>query len=661
MAAGTTSIRAGRAFVELFADDSKLVRGLKRAQAKLRAFGKSIRDMGLKVAAAGSSVVTALLGSAKLYSSMGDQIAKMARRTGLSVETVSELAVAADLSGASVQDLENGIRRMQRTLLDAAQGTKTAEDALAMLGLSVEQLRGLNPEQQFKVLADRLDRIADPTTKAALAMELFGRSGTMLLPMLAGGAAGIEELQRQARRLGLTLSTADAEGAERLTDALALLWRSVKRVTFAVGAALAKDLTAAAEAAMRFGASIARLIDRNRQAVVLVLKVALAVTALGAALVGLGVTIQVVAFALGGLTKAWVALGAAVKLVAGLLSAVLSPVGLVIAAVAALGAAILHFTGWGAKALAWLGQRFGVLRDDAVSAWGGIADALAAGDIGLAAKVLWLTLKMEWTRGVNALLAVWQRIKAPFQEAWADIVYGSQVVWVEFTSFLRRTWIRVVAGLQTAWAKFTAWHARTVESTANWIAKRWMELQSLFDDTIDVEFARKYIDQQSAGRMSEIAGREKQDLDRIRSEKDQDLQDTERRRQERLRKIVEADAEAERKRAEAARQQLAGAEDELARAREEWRKALAEAKAARGAKDDGGPGRPPGVPELDFDGIEQAVRRTVGLVGTFNVANLAALQAGGGSDRLARSSKATAANTKRLVDMARQGGLVFEP
>jgi len=36
-ASGT--IRAGRAFVELFADDSKLVRGLKAAQAKLKAFG----------------------------------------------------------------------------------------------------------------------------------------------------------------------------------------------------------------------------------------------------------------------------------------------------------------------------------------------------------------------------------------------------------------------------------------------------------------------------------------------------------------------------------------------------------------------------------------------------------------------------------------------
>ena len=44
------AIRAGRAFVELFADDSKLVRGLRRAEKRLRAFGAQIRDLGLRMA-----------------------------------------------------------------------------------------------------------------------------------------------------------------------------------------------------------------------------------------------------------------------------------------------------------------------------------------------------------------------------------------------------------------------------------------------------------------------------------------------------------------------------------------------------------------------------------------------------------------------------------
>ena len=120
MPGGTGAIRAGRAFVELFADDSKLVRGLKRAAAKLQAFGASVRNMGLKLAALGAAVVTPLLASTKVFAKMGDDLAKMAARTGFSVETLSELGFAADLGGASMADLEKSIRRMQASIVDAA-------------------------------------------------------------------------------------------------------------------------------------------------------------------------------------------------------------------------------------------------------------------------------------------------------------------------------------------------------------------------------------------------------------------------------------------------------------------------------------------------------------------------------------------------------------
>ena len=64
MAAQPGAIRAGRAFVELFADDSKLVRGLKAAEGKLKAFGASIRNLSLKMAGAGTGVLTPMLGAA---------------------------------------------------------------------------------------------------------------------------------------------------------------------------------------------------------------------------------------------------------------------------------------------------------------------------------------------------------------------------------------------------------------------------------------------------------------------------------------------------------------------------------------------------------------------------------------------------------------------
>ncbi len=64
MKGNSKSIRAGRAFVELFVDENKLVRGLRAAEDKLRAFGASIRNLGLKMAGLGAAVLTPMLGAA---------------------------------------------------------------------------------------------------------------------------------------------------------------------------------------------------------------------------------------------------------------------------------------------------------------------------------------------------------------------------------------------------------------------------------------------------------------------------------------------------------------------------------------------------------------------------------------------------------------------
>ena len=236
--ASTHAIRAGQAFVELFADETKLVRGLKRAKAKLKAFGGAVRTMGLQTTAAASAMAAPLAASVKLFTEHGDGMAKMARRTGIGVEALSELQYAAGQSGVEVAELENGVRRMQRTIYDAGRGLSTATDALADLGLTVGDLADLSPERQFKLLADRISQVQDPTRRAALAMVLFGRSGTQLLPMLADGAAGIESLQAEARRLGLTMRTRDAVAAEVFGDAMDRLSKVVKMGMFRIGAAL---------------------------------------------------------------------------------------------------------------------------------------------------------------------------------------------------------------------------------------------------------------------------------------------------------------------------------------------------------------------------------------------------------------------------------------
>ena len=337
--ASTQGIRAGRAFVELFADDSKLVRGLRRAQKKLKAFGQSIRAMGLKIAGLGAAMLAPMLGAAKAFSSMGDEVAKMAKRTGASVETLSELRFVASQTGTEFATLENAFRKMQRSIYDAGRGLSTQTDALEDLGLKFKDLDGLSPEDQFKLLADRISLVEDPTRKAAIAMSLFGRTGTNLLPMFASGAKGIEILQAEARRLGLTMSSEDAKAAEDFTDALDKLWKVVKMGVFHVGAALAPVLQQVAETITSVAMKVSAWVQANQQLIVTVLKVVAIVIAVGIALAMLGTVISGLGTILGALITVVTTVAAVLKILGAVIAFLVSPIGMVIAALAALGAA----------------------------------------------------------------------------------------------------------------------------------------------------------------------------------------------------------------------------------------------------------------------------------------------------------------------------------
>ncbi len=658
MPVSAKGIRAGRAFVELFVDDKKLVRGLRRAEKKLKAFGQSIRNIGLKMAGLGAAMLAPMLAAAKAFSSMGDQVAKMAKRTGLSVEALSELNFVASQTGTEFAALEKAFGRMQRSIYDAGRELSTAVDALADLGLKFEDLDGLSPERQFKLLADRISQVEDPTRRAAIAMSLFGRSGTALLPMFAKGAAGIEALQKEARRLGLTISAEDAAAAEEFTDALDALWKVVKMGVFRVGAALAPVLKQLAETITDVAVKVGEWIEANRELIVTAAKVAAAVLASGIALAVLGTVISGLGGAFGVLATVVTGVGTVFKLLAGVIAFLLSPIGAVIAAVAALGTYLVVATGAGGKALTWLGGKFNTLKDDAISAYEGIADALAAGDIALAVKVLWLTLKMEWTRGINFLEKAWLNFRNFFikigYDAWHGLLAVVEVVW----HALEVGWIETTAFFAKAWQGFVGFFAKTWERIKSGAKKAWNWIKSLFDDSIDLEAENKIVEQEKQRAISQIddeqdrkvAEREaKREADRRRAAAVHEATMSEIGR-ENLRKHSELDAEYE--------QRMADNEADLAKARRQWRDAVEEARKKRKAKEaDAGPGKLEGADDIiakanraiaGMGDLLAGQAAKIGAQGTFVAANVLGLQAGGVTDRMANGIDKIEKNTRPL-------------
>ncbi len=661
--ASSQGIRAGKAFVELFADDTKLVRGLKAAEKRLKAFGAGVQSIGTKLFGLGAAAVAPLLATTNVFADMGDQLAKMSARTGISVEALSELGYAAEQSGADLETLEGGVRKMQKFLVEAAQGSKGAGDTLSKLGLRLSDLGRLTPDQQFELLADRISKIQDPAIRAATAMEVFGKTGTSLLPMMQDGAKGIEALKQQARELGLVISTEDAKAAETFGDTLDDLWKVIKSGVFAIGAALAPLLQDLATSAIRVAKVTADWVRQNKGLIVTVFKIAAGVAAAGAVLVMLGTLISGVGAAFGVAASIITGIGTVLGVLGTVIGALLSPIRLVSAAVIGLGAYLLYASGVGSEALQWLMDSFQALKDDALAAWQGIGDALAAGDLALAAKILWLTLKMEWQKGVAFLQEHWIAFKEFFLSIATDAFYGVVGLLIDAWAGLQVAWIETTTFMADAWTVFTSSLTKGWNTAQNFISKGVLRLMKLFDSNLDVDAASKILDEDFQKKNSETD----RNAQRMIGERDRRRQDQ--------RTLIEADrqgAQAEVGRmAEAdrlARQQqneadMQSSEDALQQARKEWEDAIAEADRKRQEVEASGDPARIKKAKTSLEGMDdllsQVGQEKVSVKGTFNALGARGLASEGPAERTAKASEETAKNTKRLLQEAQHGGLTF--
>jgi hypothetical protein len=185
----------------------------------------------------------ATAGAVLQFGRLGDEVQKMSIRTGFSTESLSELRFAMEQAGTSIQGFEVGVRRMSGFIEDAKDGLATSTDAMDKLGVSVDDLKGKSPEEAFFVLANAMAGIEDELTKAALAQDVFGRSGTQLLPLLAEGADGIEKLRQEARDLGIVMDQETANKAAKMQDAINSAKQSMNGLAISIGSTLAPAIT----------------------------------------------------------------------------------------------------------------------------------------------------------------------------------------------------------------------------------------------------------------------------------------------------------------------------------------------------------------------------------------------------------------------------------
>jgi hypothetical protein len=425
---------AGNAKILLTLDD-RVQAGLRKLQSRFSAISKPLLSLGTKMTAIGTSITGALFGAAAAFSATGSELNDMAARTGLSVEALGELGYAAKQNGSSIEAVEKATRGMARTILDAERGLSTATDNLDDLGVSLTDLQGLAPEDQFALFASRIADVQDASKKTALAMKIFGRSGTELLPMLET----LDETREAAERLGLVMSAEDAAAADALGDAMDVAWAQIKRVVETIGAAIAGPLTRFLTWTQSILAAGIEWISQNKELIRTVALIGGGIALAGGAVVALGLGFAAASVVAGGLATAIGALST-------IFGVLLSPITLVASGVAALGVYFANATEAGRAMVTNLSNWFGQLFDIAKQTFGGIATALAGGDIQAAGEILWAGLRLLWQKGTHELETTWEGFKYLVVGTMTELVFDVQ-----------KLWFKMLAEIKKAWAEFQRW------------------------------------------------------------------------------------------------------------------------------------------------------------------------------------------------------------
>jgi hypothetical protein len=205
--------------------------------------GSQVTSVLAPVAALGGALTLGgIAASVQGFVDRTGELADASARLGVSVEALQEFRYAAGLVGVEAGQMDAALQRLNKGLAEVAAGKN--EDLAGLfkaLGISVRdsngQIRGaadLMPQ-----LADAFARNENPALRTRMAMELFGKAGAALIPVLAQGSASLEATREEARRLGIVMGEDAVGSGDELGDSLDKLRLSATGLANALGAQLA--------------------------------------------------------------------------------------------------------------------------------------------------------------------------------------------------------------------------------------------------------------------------------------------------------------------------------------------------------------------------------------------------------------------------------------
>jgi hypothetical protein len=240
----------GKLAVQITADTTGLNQGLNSAEKTVSAFSdrmdglaSSLKTIAPLAVAAGAAFA---FNMARALADSADRLDELSQRIGVSVEDLTRLQWAAQMSGASAETLTMALQKLSLNMANSKDPASESAAAFKALGVDVTNTDG-TMRSQLDVLNDMADALSgfkDGANKTAIVVQLLGRSGAELIPMMNGGSQSIKALAAESDKLGNTLSTNTSKAAAEFNDHLDRMAARASSVAKAIATPLLANLNA---------------------------------------------------------------------------------------------------------------------------------------------------------------------------------------------------------------------------------------------------------------------------------------------------------------------------------------------------------------------------------------------------------------------------------
>lgn len=205
--------------------------------------GKLIAGSVAVGAAAVTAVGGAFVNASTDVAAYGDNIQKMSQKVGMSTEAYQKWDYVMKISGTEMSNMTTGLKTLTNKLDDAKNGSASAQETFQRLGLSYEDLANMSREDVFAATVTAFQGIEDSADRAALANDLFGRSGQELAPLFNTTAEETKHLMEEVDRLGGVMSDKAVQDSAAFKDSLTALQTSFQGLSRNMLSEFLPDLT----------------------------------------------------------------------------------------------------------------------------------------------------------------------------------------------------------------------------------------------------------------------------------------------------------------------------------------------------------------------------------------------------------------------------------